>query len=428
MRIMKIKIIELINKNKDGVIIKDLIKHGFKLSTIRSTISEFEKEGLIVSRKIGTTKLYFLVKNDRAETLISLIKRADYFGIPLKLLFNYKNLFFKYYDTPSVSKRDVENVLKITNASELIKKLTKHNLLRIIKRKPLIFCFHQNDVIELFLTYFEKPVSKRVRYDYNDFNASFMTPADINYLKDIKSGYSKAIGFYSSKKDAFDRFLGYFIYNTCGIEGNKISLRDTPQILKEGRIPINVEEKDYVDYINTKDVVYKILINNEFKRDINHELILSINRKLLDRIHVKAGEYRTQGFDLRPFGAGFESSSGKYVKEDVGVLIKLYYSLKKNNVHPLIIATIFHHKFEKIHPFFEGNGRTGRILLNYILMRSGFPPLVVEKRRKRRYYSSLSIADRKAGDLKTIDSDAYLPLFKYFFNQLDKTYHTSLKI
>lgn len=425
---MKIKIIEQINKNENGITIKELTKQGYKLSTIRSTILEFEKEGIIVSRKIGATKLYFLVNNDKTELLISLIKKANYFGLPLKLLFNYKTLFLEYYDTTVITKNDVENTLKITNASELIKKLKKYNLLRIMKRKPLNFCFHQNEVIELFLTYFGKPVSKRVRYDYNDLNASFMTPANIEYLEYVKSSYSKSINFFSSKKDSFGRFIVDFTYNTCGIEGNKISLRNTPPILKEGRIPINIEEKDYIDYMNTKDIVLKTLINNDFKRDLNHELILSINKKLLDRLHVKAGEYRSQGFNLRPFGAGFESSPGKYVKDDMNILINLYYSMKKNNVHPLIIATVFHHKFEKIHPFFEGNGRTGRIILNYILMRAGFPPLVVEKKRRRKYYSCLSLADRKAGDLNTVDSDAYLPLFKYFFNQIDKTYHTSLKV
>lgn len=424
---MRYKIIEQINKSKTGISIRDLLKLGFKLNTVRSIVNQLEKEKVIRYKKIGPTKIYFLADEQKSELLISLIKKSKYYNLPLDLLFKIKYLILKYYMSTVVTKLDVESILDLTNASVLIKTLDKHNLLRIMKKRPLEFCFKQNEALELFLRYFGKSVSKRIRYDYNEINTKYMSPSDIQYLESLKSGLAKSILLHNSRSTALDRFLGFFIYHSCAIEGNKISLRDTPQILKEGRIPINVDEKDYIDYINSRDVIKKVLIDNDFNRDINHELIKSINHKLLDRLHVMAGEYRSKGHDLRPFGAGFKSSPGEYVKIDLDILIKLYYSLKKEGVHPLIIATVFHHKFEKIHPFYEGNGRTGRILLNYILMRSGFPPLVVEKKNKKRYYSALSFADNQSKELQDASFEAYKLLFKYLMKQLDSTFYATIK-
>ena len=59
------------------------------------------------------------------------------------------------------------------------------------------------------------------------------------------------------------------------------------------------------------------------------------------------------------------------------------------------LAFKFHAKFEKIHPFCDGNGRTGRFLLNYILMRKGYFPIIIRKTTRNSYIKSLEAADRK---------------------------------
>ncbi|MBI4449148.1 Fic family protein [Candidatus Woesearchaeota archaeon] len=87
--------------------------------------------------------------------------------------------------------------------------------------------------------------------------------------------------------------------------------------------------------------------------------------------------YRT--LDVRVFRVRFETTPAPYVKTDMGILLDFYRS-NLGRIHPLTLATIFYHKFEKIHPFADGNGRTGRMLLNLILLRARYPPAIIFRR------------------------------------------------
>jgi len=75
-------------------------------------------------------------------------------------------------------------------------------------------------------------------------------------------------------------------------------------------------------------------------------------------------------------------------------LLLKWYNENKGKLHPFVLATIFHHKFEKVHPFFDGNGRTGRMLMNYILINAGCPPIVIYKKNRNEYLDALGSADK----------------------------------
>ncbi len=69
-----------------------------------------------------------------------------------------------------------------------------------------------------------------------------------------------------------------------------------------------------------------------------------------------------------------------------------------NEVHPIQIAALAHYKFVWIHPFYDGNGRTARLLMNLILMRAGYPPIIIHKEDRMQYYEYLQMANE--GDVK----------------------------
>ena len=104
----------------------------------------------------------------------------------------------------------------------------------------------------------------------------------------------------------------------------------------------------------------------------------------------------------------------------MNILFK-WFKKEKNRLHPLILASIFHHKFEKIHPFYDGNGRTGRILLNLILINNKMPPLIVPDAQRKRYYNALSQADSVALNKIQLEHKNIID-FCYF--SLLKTYNT----
>ena len=86
----------------------------------------------------------------------------------------------------------------------------------------------------------------------------------------------------------------------------------------------------------------------------------------------------------------------------MGILLKWCNNIKKE-MHPLAIATIFHHKFEKIHPFGDGNGRVGRILLNNILIKHNLPPININLKNRQGYYESLQEYEKNHNLKPTIE-------------------------
>ena len=126
------------------------------------------------------------------------------------------------------------------------------------------------------------------------------------------------------------------------------------------------------------------------KGAITHKLITDTHKRLMSEIDERVG-YRTR--DVRVFKSHFDASPGIYVKTDMELLLK-WYKENKKKLHPFVLAAIFHHKFEKIHPFSDGNGRTGRMLMNYILMNANYPPSVIYKKTRTDYLDALGSADK----------------------------------
>ena len=138
---------------------------------------------------------------------------------------------------------------------------------------------------------------------------------------------------------------------------------------------------------------------------------------LLNKIDKRIGSYRAH--DVRVLGASFDTSIVKYVATDMSLLLK-WYNKHKNKLPPLVLAAIFHEKFERIHPFYDGNGRTGRMLSNLILIQSRFPPLIIKNKKRISYYNVLSIAH--GAGLFDIELKFYKPIVDFFYNELVLTY------
>jgi Fic family protein len=103
----------------------------------------------------------------------------------------------------------------------------------------------------------------------------------------------------------------------------------------------------------------------------------------------------------------------------MGVLLKWYLENKKK-FHPFVLATVFHHKFEKIHPFMDGNGRTGRMLFNYILLKNQYPPGIIRRKNRNAYINALQQADKS--NLTETSKKDYEKLVQFTANELTENY------
>lgn len=217
----------------------------------------------------------------------------------------------------------------------------------------------------------------------------------------------------TTKREMCKNFIIEFAFNTTSIEGNTINLEQARNLLVDGMTPKDKTLREIYDLQNTEKVFFWLLESNE---ELSNELIIKIHDLLVENIDARKG-YRTT--DIRVIRSNFDATPAPYVKIDMDLLLK-WYTQNKEKLHPLTLATIFHHKFERIHPFMDGNGRTGRMLLNYILLKNNYPLVVIHKKTRSNYLETLRKADKS--DLTKATKEDYLSLIQFTADELIETY------
>lgn len=180
-------------------------------------------------------------------------------------------------------------------------------------------------------------------------------------------------------------------YNSNSIEGNTLTLQETKMVIADGFTIKGKSLREHFEVVNHQEAIEFVesLASNEYV--LNKLDILSIHHLVLQKIEKDfAGKYRTSG--VRISGANFVPPNALKVDEFVSELIDF---ANDSEVDILIRSAIFHHRFAWIHPFFDGNGRTARLLLNLILMKSGFPPAIILKNDRKKYYDALNQANNQ---------------------------------
>ncbi len=249
-----------------------------------------------------------------------------------------------------------------------------------------------------------------------DINKLFFTKKQFTILTNLKHDFKKRLKIKDQKliNDMFDDFKTFYIYNTTAIEGNTISLEETNLLLNENKTPEGKDLKEIYDQINEKKTFNFILKN---KIEINNDSIIEIHSMLLKNIDKRIGNFRKH--NVRVFGTTFKTTDAKYVKTDMDLLMKWYNKYKKK-LHPVILSALFHEKFERIHPFYDGNGRTGRMLSLLILLKNDFPPLLIKNKDRKEYYGCLTQGHK--AELFSIDDKNYKKIVDFFFEKIINTY------
>ncbi len=178
-----------------------------------------------------------------------------------------------------------------------------------------------------------------------------------------------------------------FIYNSNAIEGNTLTLRETDIILEHG---ITIKGKSLKEHEEVKGQEYAINFLKEIikaQEPLSLRLIREFHALVLNNDIENRGKFKQSNNEI--LGADFETVPYYLVEEKLTELID-----KFNNSDEDIITKVscFHADFEKIHPFIDGNGRTGRLLLNLELMKNGYPITVIRNEDREEYYNVLGAA------------------------------------
>lgn len=223
---------------------------------------------------------------------------------------------------------------------------------------------------------FLKSISKKLSHDEKLPEKIEERAIRINNLNEIKK-YPKSI-----ETD----FAIKFIFNSNNLEGSKIPEEVVKKIIETGNLSYK-NKNEAREVLNSIDAF-------DYLKDFNFNLV-SIKRLyyiLTKRLLMENGNPYPKGFKKDNLIVGNSSTtSPEKVKKELEELVK-WYKKSKSKIHPLILAYDFHLKYEMIHPFRDGNGRTGRLILNKILIQNGYPPIIVYKENKQGYFNAIKQA------------------------------------
>lgn len=235
----------------------------------------------------------------------------------------------------------------------------------------------------------DKPVDKRViKPDDN----KFIIDLDDNYFDEVDSLKreldSKRPIPKETLKSLKESINLEWTYNSNGIEGNTLTLRET-QVVLEGITVGGKSIKEHLEAINHEKA---ILFLDDLVKDnepISEWNIKNIHQLILKDIdNENAGRYRKENVTIK--GATHIPPDYLKVPELMEKLILNYNTW--NEYHPIIQAALLHGELVKIHPFVDGNGRTSRLLMNLDLMNSGYNPVIIKKESRLKYYEALDKA------------------------------------
>ena len=241
------------------------------------------------------------------------------------------------------------------------------------------------------------------------------------------------------------KFMLEFNYNSNHIEGNTLTYGQTELLLLFGRVVGEAKMKD-LEEMKAHNVCLKMTIAEAREKDrpltesfirILHQTMLredyTVYRQLPGGVNtsyvVHAGCYKTRPNSvITPTGERFEYASPEETPALMTDLIQWYNQAEADGkLTPVELAALFHYRYIRIHPFEDGNGRIARLLMNYILLRHGYPMIVIRSKNKKVYLEALGKADKNVGPIPSDGANATLEQAQDFVNYITKQVEQTLE-
>ncbi len=213
-----------------------------------------------------------------------------------------------------------------------------------------------------------------------------LSKEEIEEIKALESKIPLKIS-HLSKKD-WQAFSEIFTYNTNAIEGSRLNQKEVNDLLEKDKWP----KKSKEDIAEAYGVDEAIRFIRGTKEHVSISLIKQIHKIVFKNSKPFAGKLRKRGEEVVVMDSKgnvvHEGASQSRINHLLKELIN-WYDKNKTKYPALVLGAVVHNQFENIHPFKDGNGRVGRILLNNILIKHGLPPINIDFKNRVEYYSTL---------------------------------------
>lgn len=242
------------------------------------------------------------------------------------------------------------------------------------------------------------------------------------------------------------KFMLEFNYNSNHIEGNTLTYGQTELLLIFGKVDGCVKMQDLeemkahnvcLEMIKTEAADKERPLTERFIRELHRTLLCkdySVYKTLNDGTQtsyvVHAGVYKTRPNSVKTVtGEIFEYASPEETPALMTSLVNWYNdSVEKGNLSAVELASLFHYRYIRIHPFEDGNGRIARLLVNFILLREGYPMIIIRSNDKNNYLTSLNSSDVNVGLVPSDGANAELVQIQPFTEYMQMCVERALTI
>ncbi|WP_293342509.1 Fic family protein [Microcoleus sp. CAWBG58] len=192
-----------------------------------------------------------------------------------------------------------------------------------------------------------------------------------------------------------------FTYNSNAIEGNTLTQSETELVLTKGITVGGKTLDEHLEVIGHKEAIDYIENLAQRATEINEWEIKQIHNLILRKINPdEAGCYRT--LDVMAAGTNYRYPPHYLLSQLMGDFAIWLNSESALNLHPVEYATMAHYRFVSIHPFRDGNGRSARLLMNLLLIRAGYPIVVIDNQIRNDYINALAYVQQNQDDLSQL--------------------------
>ncbi len=236
---------------------------------------------------------------------------------------------------------------------------------------------------------------------YARFSGTKIIPENVldakkEFLRKMGLQRKNVLSFILKNKDILDSFVLSLTYNSNKIEGSTLTENDTANILFRKMALPNKSLLEQLEAKNHQTAFTFLLAWLQNKKPINEDLILRLHGILMNSILDNAGSYRFHS--VRIVGANVPTANYLRIEK---LMSELILDINKKGEVFYKVAEI-HSRFEQIHPFSDGNGRIGRLLIHAVLLKSNFPPAVILESKKNLYMKYLNKSQTE-GDMSLLD-------------------------
>jgi Fic family protein len=255
---------------------------------------------------------------------------------------------------------------------------------RINGKRVSFFLGNRKQAEEKVESAFDELVRKKAlenaKKGQKEFDLKVLSFADLLFLERLKVNFGMVKSFFPEGFESFkeDEFVRY-AQGSTSIEGNSLSLQEANIVLTKGA-SIAGKKIDEIKEIENMEKAAKV--SGRIK-EINEKTVKKIHAAIMDGFkEKKPGKYRKQPIFIR--ASKVKTVKAEEVENEMGKLLKWNKEAQKKK-HIIELCAEFHARFEQIHPFLDGNGRTGREILNWTLQKEGFPRTIINLQNRESY-------------------------------------------